>query len=35
MFPGGERENYSTVFMMRNGDIVPGKMIDAYLTKAA
>jgi hypothetical protein len=35
MFPGGERNNYSTVFMMRNGDIVPGTMINEYLTKAA
>lgn len=35
MFPGGERENYSAVFTMRNGDVVKYKDLDTYLTKAA
>ena len=35
MLMGGERENYSAVYTMRNGDVVSSTEIGAYLTKAA
>lgn len=35
MLPSGERGNYRVVYTMRNGDIVNGKDVEAYLTKAA
>lgn len=35
MLMQGGRENYSVVYAMRNGDVVNGKDVEAYLTKAA
>ena len=32
---GGDRENYVAVYIMRNGDVVDSKDVEAYLTKAA
>lgn len=35
MLLGGERGNYRVVYTMRNGDIIDGKDVQEYLTKAA
>lgn len=35
MLPGGERGNYRVVYTMRNGDVVDGKNVTEYLSKAA
>lgn len=35
MLMHGGRENYAVVYTMRNGDIVNGKDVEVYLTKAA
>lgn len=35
MLPSGERGNYRVVYTMRNGDMVNGKDVVAYLNKAA
>jgi hypothetical protein len=34
MLMGGERGNYRVVYTMRNGDVVNGKDVEAYLTAA-
>jgi hypothetical protein len=35
MLPKGERTDYSVVYTMTNGDVVNGKDVSEYLTKAA
>lgn len=35
MLMGGDRENYRATYVMRNGDVVDSKDVEAYLTKAA
>jgi len=35
MLMGGDRENYVATYIMRNGDVVDSKDVEAYLTKAA
>jgi hypothetical protein len=35
MLMGGDRENYTATYVMRNGDIVNSKDMEVYLTKAA